>query len=300
MSHKLALTWHSTHRHPIARIDVGQLRQLLQALAEHGDFPIPAIHCDERVQARDVSIVRHSLAHLTRVIQADEVAISVIEEAQFTRSKLRILVCPFTNSPLLAVSPALDIDMPNNYLEHIARDIELIADHGDWDCGHVPLTDLIESMARRTNGLVFQALRRAADAADAIAPYLTTPRTVLLQWQTSEHKAAPTAPVASPPTIIANDFVLDPSTGRLFAKIMQRGAMLDACIAGPAERPEEWDRILITARDGSTASIASFEYGPPAKIVFDFEEWKAVDVIEYHHGENVQQPTLRLRETIYA
>lgn len=299
MSHKLALFWQHTERHPVARVDVGQIRQLLQILTSRSIFPTPAIHCDERVQARDISITGVSLAQIALAINAADDIIQIIEEAQFTRSKLRILTCPITNTPLLAVSPIIDIDIPNNYFEHIKQDIAPHAHAYNWANGSIRLQTLIERIERRTRGLLFSTFDRAKTMIAELEPYLPGERTVLLRWQAAKSSAAPTEPVYPWPTT-SSHYVLDPGTGRMFGSIDNGKTPLQTCICGPQDQPSEWDRVVIINDDLTTDIIAKFEPGPPAQIVFDFHDWRAHDLIEYHHDAATPQPSLHLRETLYA
>lgn len=300
MSFSINLFWRQAPRHAIARLDLGRLRQLLQLLTEQGEFPADAIHCDPRVQARDVSIARQSLARIARAIDADHTTIGVMDEAQFTRSKLRILICPITRHPLLAVSPVIDIDIPNNYFDHIAEHIQRIQQPENWSAGSVSLNDLNASMAQASHGMVFNAFRQASNTLDVLAPYLTTPRNVDLRWQTRDGGASPTRPLTFPKCLIKNQYTLDPATGRMFATIEHGKNLFDACISGSTEAPGEWDRILAIAANGNTSRIGSFSEGQPPRIDMDFGPSSAPTTIEYHHDEATPQPALRVSEPAFA
>lgn len=294
------LMWQRTQRHPVARLTVRQVRALLETLAHDRHFPMPAMHCDARVQARDISISAHSIAVLAKVLDADHTTIGILDEAHFTRSKVRILVCPFTGDPMLAVSPVIDIDIPHSYFRHIAR--ELPADHNRFGSsfGSIRLDDLIENYALNARGVVFDCLCRAQNQTTALAPYLPEPRTVLLTWQDINHQAAPTEPLTFPRTLVKGEYTLDPGTGRLFAVLQHGSSLLDVCIGGPSENPAAWDQVLAIGPECRTTRIGTYRETPAPEIIIDHERGTTTRSYVMHHDEAVPQPTLRADDLLPA
>jgi hypothetical protein len=300
MSISIALSWRNTPRHPIVPITETAVRTLLQMTAARGIFPAPALHCDPHVGARDLSIQVHSLATIVRSTDADDALTAILEEAQFTRSKIRLLTCPLSNSLLVTVSPTIDFELSGGYFAYIADALQLGPNSTELSYGSADLEALLASLATKPERMTHRTFSAATALVEDLQPYLPAPRKACLLWQAQGHIAAPLYPTAIPTSITRNSLTLDAGTGRMFGTIDGARGPRTVCLSGDADTPHAWDRLIAIDHRGLTTRIGSFRPEAGNSLTLDDAQGSSPLYASFHHDAATPQPTLRLDPTPHA